>query len=102
MTPACVANAMRTAKQSNESTHWVACEPLDHVVLGAFAASLCGFRWLFWAGLIDTKILDWAYPSLTVCTVYLPKKRTDAGAPDACIVSLRDIGYQLTTPIVIL
>jgi len=43
---------MRTAKQSNSSAHWVACEPLDHVVLGAFAASLFGFRCLFWAGVI--------------------------------------------------
>ena len=40
--------------------------------------------------------------SLAVRMVRLRKKLTDAGAQDACIESLRNIGYQLTTPVAVI
>jgi DNA-binding response OmpR family regulator len=77
--------------------------PQEATVLTAMARAPAG-RLETWqlAELLGADTDEAFKASLAVRMVRLRKKLTDAGAQDVCIESLRNIGYQLTTPVVVL
>ena len=77
--------------------------PQEAMVLTAMARAPAG-RLETWqlAELLGSETDEAFKASLAVRMVRLRKKLTVAGAQDACIESLRNIGYQLTTHVVVL
>ena len=77
--------------------------PQEAMVLTAMARAPAG-RLETWqlAELLGSETDEAFKASLAVRMVRLRKKLTDAGAQDACIDSLRNIGYQLTTHVSVL
>lgn len=77
--------------------------PQEATVLTAMARAPAG-RLETWqlAELLGSDADEAFKASLAVRMVRLRKKLTDAGAQDACIESLRNIGYQLTTQVAVM